>query len=459
MKEDKDILTIQKKSKRKKKTIQVKITYPDEKYPFGKRRTENVVLTMDRTLEENFDDHLRNTEVIKKINKEYYFYLKKDGVLTKLNKNKNFSRLGLQDNDKIIVSHQKLPIKSDINLPDEYIMTTKRNLVEEENPSKQEKHFTPKKHNINQMASSSEDINNKKLIIIFSLLIISFLIIIIPLIVITYRIITGGYGQHFESEKSQLIIDLKYPRNTLFKFNGEKIIEIITEGDNITNDNSSNVFFQKSEFFLVVRENHTENDENKKIVKEWYTGYIGFNNISLNNVTIYDKEIYKILNKDNLRRLGENDPESKDGKVSDICFVKLDFYQNGEIKQIFLPNEFNLTIFYFIEDIMKLLIPKISSHLYSESIEEEIQKLNISEDDNYNDDNDDNITDNITDNTVEQDSDDLDIFDDNIDNIDEELEIENFRNLVSNSSDSNSYNYSKHLLVNKYNITSDKLRI
>ena len=136
MKEDKDILTIQKKSKRKKKTIQVKITYPDEKYPFGKRRTENVVLTMDRTLEENFDDHLRNTEVIKKINKEYYFYLKKDGVLTKLNKNKNFSRLGLQDNDKIIVSHQKLPIKSDINLPDEYIMTTKRNLVEEENPSK-----------------------------------------------------------------------------------------------------------------------------------------------------------------------------------------------------------------------------------------------------------------------------------------------------------------------------------
>ena len=55
--------------------------------------------------------------------------------------------------------------------------------------------------------------------------------------------------------------------------------------------------------------------------------------------------------------------------------MKIEFYQNGNIKNIYLPNLFPLEHFSFIKEIIRLLIPKISKNLYIDSIEDELNKI------------------------------------------------------------------------------------
>ena len=106
------------------------------------------------------------------------------------------------------------------------------------------------------------------------------------------------------------------------------------------------MYTQISDLFFIVRERHIEKDNIKKIEKEWYSGYIGFLNVTFNNQThdmmsIYDKKLYQIINKKNLRRLDESYSQYKENNTN-ICFIKLEFYQNGEIK--IYPFQMNLIL-------------------------------------------------------------------------------------------------------------------
>ena len=46
------------------------------------------------------------------------------------------------------------------------------------------------------------------------------------------------------------------------------------------------------------------------------------------------------------------------------CFIKIEFYENGEIKNILYPfKNFSLDYYQYIKDYINLIIPKISSNL------------------------------------------------------------------------------------------------
>ena len=330
-------------SRRELKTINVIITYPD-KLSFGGKATKNLALPRNRILNDIFRDFLRSNPFIKLQKKDYYFYLVKENENIMLPKNEIVSKIGLKNGDKIFLSYEKLP--------------TKINILHDSLPIRQI---------INR--------NNKKIKKILLLLLLFIPIIIIIILLCVFLRGNNNNGDDYLSEKNLLIIDKKYPPNKFIRFTGKRKIEI---NANISDNNSCFMMTQKSDFFLIVKEGYIEIDEIKKLKKEWYTGYIGFLNVTFNNNThdimsIYDKAINNILYKHNISRLAEPDLKYI-GNKGNICFIKLDFYQNGDLKKIYLPNSFQIDNLNLIEDIIKLIITKISADLYSNSIDDEIKK-------------------------------------------------------------------------------------
>ena len=85
-------------------------------------------------------------------------------------------------------------------------------------------------------------------------------------------------------------------------------------------------------------------------------------NTTHNNHILYSQNITDFLNITK-KELNERDVYIENNE-SNYCFIKIDFYQNGNIKNIYLPKTFNLSYYSYIEEIIRLLIPKISDNLF-----------------------------------------------------------------------------------------------
>ena len=165
--------------------------------------------------------------------------------------------------------------------------------------------------------------------------------------------------------------NIKYEPNILFRYSNKKNITMSVEGEELdtTQMEKMNYMTQLIDFFLLIRNKNVENDNVALIKKNWYTGYLCILNMTLNNGThdmmlIYDEKLYKYLSNgtSNVAKLSEKDLGYlvESGK---LCFVKSDFYENGNIKNIYLPKKFSENNTELIKEIIKLIIPKISSSL------------------------------------------------------------------------------------------------
>ena len=211
----------------------------------------------------------------------------------------------------------------------------------------------------------------KKIIIVLGVILI---ISIILIFIFFLKKILNSQEENYLKEK--LITNIKYSPNILFRFSGIQNSKVIVKGDKVSEENSTHEFPKSTDFIFIVRESHFEINKTTSIGKNWYTGYIGILNLIVQNEThdntlIFDKTLNEYLGNSNIDIKSLNKPNVK--YVNDnghYCFAKIEFYQNGEIKNYYLPNGFNISEFNYIEEISKLLIPKISSNLYSESIED-----------------------------------------------------------------------------------------
>ena len=131
--------------------------------------------------------------------------------------------------------------------------------------------------------------------------------------------------------KEDLIINKKYPLNLLLRFNMVKKTKIEVEAGNSSENNISEI----SDFIFIVREEKLEKDEINLIEKELFIGYICLLNHSMSNetedmLTIYDKQLNKYLN---YNQTNITVPDLKYiGEEGNLCFVKIEFYLSGEIK-------------------------------------------------------------------------------------------------------------------------------
>ena len=161
-------------------------------------------------------------------------------------------------------------------------------------------------------------------------------------------------------------------------------VELESERKNETDESNMTNVKEFMDFGLIIREESQEIFEEESLIRNWFTGYIILQNLTINNGTNdmylnYNKELRKIItgfNDTNKRNLNEANDFLLLNDENELCFVKIHFYENGEIKDIFYPKDFNIKNMVYINTITKLIIPKLSKHLYSENLNEKIQLLN-----------------------------------------------------------------------------------
>ena len=143
------------------------------------------------------------------------------------------------------------------------------------------------------------------------------------------------------------------------------------------------------DFGFLINEKHQEKDEINSLIKNYYTGYLFLLNITINNGTddiplLNNKKLYDSIsqfkseefnNYDSIESLDPIDSTNEinnfrllDGKEEEnqnydnengTSFIKIDFYENGQIKNIFTPNDFFEPYMTFFEEIIHLIIPKL----------------------------------------------------------------------------------------------------
>ena len=143
-----------------------------------------------------------------------------------------------------------------------------------------------------------------------------------------------------------------YPNNSIFLYKSNKTmsVELESELKNETDESNMTDVKEFMDFGLIVREESQEIFEEESLIRNWFTGYIILQNLIINNGTNdmylnFNKELRNIIegiNDNNKRNLNEANDSVLLNDEKELCFVKIHFYENGEIKDIFYPKDFKI---------------------------------------------------------------------------------------------------------------------
>ena len=196
--------------------------------------------------------------------------------------------------------------------------------------------------------------------------------------------------------------------NTFFVYKSNKIMNLELESESIRTNDEQNYtkIIKDMDFGFLINEKHQEKDEINSLIKNYYTGYLFLLNITINNGTddiplLNNKKLYDSISQfkseefnnydsieslepidstneiNNFRLLdGEEEENQNYDNENGTSFIKIDFYENGQIKNIFTPNDFFEPYMTFFEEIIHLIIPKLSKDLYSDNFNEDIERVN-----------------------------------------------------------------------------------
>ena len=351
-------------------------------------------LNINENLENLFNKNI-NIIGLQNIQNEPEFHLIRGNQRIFLNKNAKIENLNLREGDLISLSFQNNNIIINNNTQNLHANhnISSANLNEENDP------------NINNYINLSRK-NNKYFILIFAL--IALLLIGIAIFLVIYikekkkkEIIEqepnhNNYSDNAtEAQKVYNIEELitkkrpYYLTNMLYLYKSDKIMKIFIENRQKMENYKLNTttIEQYMDFGLLIRDENQEILEEQNLTKKWFTGYLYLLNLTINNGThdmhlSYNEELHKSIqninktNRRNLRKLSESRVPLILNDVKELCFVKVNFYENGEIKDIFYPEEFNLNLMVYINKIAKLIIPKLSKNLYTENIDQKIAEIN-----------------------------------------------------------------------------------
>ena len=142
-----------------------------------------------------------------------------------------------------------------------------------------------------------------------------------------------------------------YPNNSIFFYTSDKIMNVELETVLTNDSNGANMTDIKEvmDFALIIRDESQEIFEEESLIRNWFTGYITLLNLKVNNGTHdmnlnYNKDIKDMINgfdENKIRNLNNDNDSILLNDENELFFVKIHFYENGEIKDIFYPEDFN----------------------------------------------------------------------------------------------------------------------
>ena len=184
-------------------------------------------------------------------------------------------------------------------------------------------------------------------------------------------------------EDEELVIETAYTPGVAFLYSSLKVANVTFEIDEEETIEVNQDIQADCDYILYINDIHFEKSENNTKLA-LYTGYIAILQLTNRNSTdeeekhlIYDKkliDIYEQLrNNSDIHLLIKKNDTWNDTSG----FIKLEFYENGEIKKIYYPkiDTFKFKSIEYIQEIIDLTIPKISPNLFSEDIHTQFNEI------------------------------------------------------------------------------------
>ena len=368
----------------------------------GYTTAKNIPIKSNMVISKTMSDFLREQNTY--LNDDSYFFIQRKGkIIKQIDKNLKVNIAGIKDGDEIIlIDDLEIKNKLDNQIELNQIKTislsfsTNRSLISNDFSNILKGFLKPRvnKSKIELIEKQPRNVKKKKKITYILLGVFTFLVLgLIGLGVYLY--LEKSKEREAELETEDLVINIKYIPNTVYKYNFNKKILMKAEGASIKEEESTKEILQGSDFFLLIKSENNEENKVNHTSKKWYSGYLAILNLSYINDTgtteiIYDKYLNNIINQKNSSK--ENEKRELIDSVGNATFVKIEFYENGEIRNIYYPKDvFTLTNMMYMNEYTKLIIPKISSDLYTDSINDSLNTLlNSSIEDSEDDDEDEN---------------------------------------------------------------------
>jgi len=278
-------------------------------------------------------------------NKKYIYLFNKEHAIMKLDPNKPISQISNNKGDKILLSDKIYTIKNEGNkviihppilkIENEAIKSSDPIIIN--NPDK--------KKDIQLKANENKILELEYKIIKIICIIISFLVIsgVIALIIKLLRKIKKGEEKEIDFKYENLKANIIYSPKDIYIFKTQEKTNVITEGKNVSKENSTRDFGEEKTFLLMIQKEYQEISSNYS-VKYYYSAIFSQINSTIDNGTHLmlgqsDKRVDDILNKkgnSNLRRAEVvNNILDYSENNSTEPFFKIDFYRNGAKLSLF----------------------------------------------------------------------------------------------------------------------------
>ena len=324
------------------------------------------------------------TENRKKPNCKFYYLKKQNEFIKKLDPNKPISQIAKGQGDTIFMTNK-------IQNVQEYVY--RRNRFNINDPNKVKITITDIRSDEiiiepRNFTFEEEKQNKKKIyiaIIIIVIIVFAIVGIIIPFIIHRFyldNIIeplkveeTDIMGENYEKEilKANII----YRPGDIYLFKTVEKTILTTEGEKVDPRNSTNNISEYKYYLLMIEKEHKEISNNT--ILNYYSGVFSQINSTTQNKTHLmlgqsDDNVTNILNKKddyNLRRTEMTDILDYSSKNGTQPFFKIEFYRNGKIKNIYIPQGYNISNMLKMKSVLNLTIPKLSPELFVDNVDEE----------------------------------------------------------------------------------------
>ena len=283
------------------------------------------------------------------------------------------------DTPSIIISEKEITPKEKINNPRIHLTkidSTKKNKLFPSIIS--EKEITPKeKINNTRIHLTKIDSTKKNQLFCLTKIFTPIIISLIVLVIIIYFILKKKKKNEIIPPPpiEKLMANLNYKKGEVYLYKTEEKSDVISKKENDVN--STNFVEYKNYLLLILEEN---NDTIGNLNKIYYTGIFSLISSYIKNetklmLTQLDDKVNDILQKKtNLRRTQDNN--YVDYHLDNITnpFFKIEFYKNGIIRNISIPEGFNISYMTSMKTLLNLTIPKLSKDFYVDNIEDQLNK-------------------------------------------------------------------------------------
>ena len=206
-----------------------------------------------------------------------------------------------------------------------------------------------------------------------------FLIIIIALrglAIGLYFLLKKDKIEEIIKKEESLMANINYKKGVVYLYKTEEKSDVISKKENEIN--TTNFIEYKNYLLLILEENNEQLNDLKKI---YYTGIFSQTSSYIKNkthlmLTQSDDRVNNILQKENKNLRRAQDNNFIDYHLDNITnpFFKIEFYKNGIIRNIYIPDGFDKNYTTSMKALLNLTIPKLEEKYYVNNIEDQLNK-------------------------------------------------------------------------------------